>query len=152
MASPTKANILKDASSAACGKCHSRNASLAIEFSGGFIRHHEQYEELLASGGHAGQGCVACHDPHGSAHYDPANAITTSCSNAACHMVGGTGSKPMAMPATHVGKTFYLRVGGNVVHQETLSCESCHMPYASKSAVAAGATAAGTSPWGGRTG
>lgn len=52
-----------DRSSAACGACHIRGDSATIPASGGFIRHHEQYNEILASP-HAALDCVDCHNPH----------------------------------------------------------------------------------------
>jgi len=60
-----------------CGRCHQRydggvmppEDENYIPASGGFIRHHEQYNEFLASP-HAsftniyGEDCVRCHNPH----------------------------------------------------------------------------------------
>ena len=38
-----------DRDSELCGKCHRRGDVTEIDASGGFIRHHEQYEELFES-------------------------------------------------------------------------------------------------------
>jgi len=112
-------------SAAACGACHSRpfaSSGGVILAQDGFIQHHEQYAELLASPGHSGFGCVTCHDPHASANYDPANAFSQTC--ATCH--------PNMNMALHEGKVY---VRGDYV--EPLSCTSCHMPFATKSATSA---------------
>jgi hypothetical protein len=115
-------NIYINPASAFCGACHSRGADMnVIPANGGFIEHHEQYQELLASP-HAEIRCTTCHDPHTSTVYDRDNAIINSCQ--ACH-AGQTMAK-------HEGKVF---TRGDYV--EPLSCESCHMPYATKSAAAA---------------
>jgi len=45
-------DITIDKSAAACGTCHYRNADHSIAASGGFIKHHEQYDEMI-SGPHA---------------------------------------------------------------------------------------------------
>ena len=52
-----------DRDSAACGDCHFRGVVEEVDASGGFIRHHEQYEELFQSK-HVTIDCVVCHDPH----------------------------------------------------------------------------------------
>lgn len=105
-----------------CGACHSRGDDMnVIPVKGGFIRHHEQYQELLASP-HAGLRCITCHATHTSTAYDRDNAIINDCS--ACHA-----GQDLAF---HEGKVFER---GDYV--ETVRCESCHMPYATKSATAA---------------
>jgi hypothetical protein len=117
-------DMFVDLSASACGKCHTRGGDpQTIESAGGYIKHHEQWPELLASGGHAEFGCAVCHDPHVSANYDRANAIRSECTT--CH--------PGQNMAIHEGKMF---VRGD--YRETLSCESCHMPFVTKSAASAG--------------
>ena len=107
---PAKENIKKDASSAACGKCHIRGDKHKIPAKGGFIRHHEQYNELLASP-HKDMQCVECHNPH-----KPLQAaIVVDC--ASCHDDVAEQFKGSKMEK--VGKT----------------CGDCHMPMATKSAV-----------------
>ena len=56
-------DIKVDTAALSCGKCHIRGDSASIPASGGFIKHHEQYNELLQSP-HKNMECVACHDPH----------------------------------------------------------------------------------------
>jgi predicted CXXCH cytochrome family protein len=103
----------KDPSSALCGQCHIRGASNTIPASGGFIRHHEQWNEQLASP-HRDLNCVDCHNPHKKAEF----SIVRDC--ATCHE---------DVAASYAGTTMDVR---------GVACEDCHMPMASKSAAAAG--------------
>lgn len=105
-----RGKIKVDKSSAACGKCHIRGDKNKIPASGGFIQHHEQYNELLASP-HKTMECVECHNPHKPLQ----SAIKAECSS--CHGDVAKGYKGSKMEK--VGKT----------------CEDCHMPKATKSAV-----------------
>ena len=104
-------DISVDTHSSLCGECHYRNANHLIDAKGGFIRHHEQYDEMLAAG-HRGLECITCHDPHRSA-VDGATmgAIKVECSS--CH-------------ATQAA----------TVNHAVTNCTVCHMPEATKSAVA----------------
>ena len=52
-----------DRDSAACGDCHFRGVPEEVDAGDGFIKHHEQYEELFQSK-HVTIDCVVCHDPH----------------------------------------------------------------------------------------
>lgn len=111
-----------DTSARFCGECHNRpfnSDGSVIQAAGGFIKHHEQYPELLASGAHAAFDCVTCHDPHVSVVYDRENALRQTCQD--CH--------PSQSMAFHNGATF---VRGD--YTEQLSCESCHMPFVTRSA------------------
>jgi len=54
-----------DRNDAACGKCHIQGSKEKIPASGGFIQHHEQYNELLASP-YAGTVEFACRRCHAS--------------------------------------------------------------------------------------
>jgi hypothetical protein len=102
-----------DDSAAACGECHVRGDIDTIPASGGFIRHHEQYNEHLA-GPHASRDCVDCHNPHKKSEF----SIVTECET--CH--GGV--------ADSYAKTSMYDYG--------VECEDCHMPFATKSAQALG--------------
>lgn len=116
-----------------CKTCHSRPAgtdSLDILASGGFIRPQSQWQELAASGAHASFACTFCHDPHRSIAYDRAAAIRNEC--IACHT-------DMNM-ALHEGKVFTRPSDG---YTETLTCMSCHMPFAVTTGPSAAATAVG---------
>lgn len=102
-----------DTSSAACGTCHIRGDELTIPASGGFIRHHEQWNELLASP-HKDMDCTLCHDPHKKSEY----SIRVTCEHGLCHP---------DQTASYAGTK--MEVAG-------VECWDCHMPYATKSAVA----------------
>jgi hypothetical protein len=56
-------------SSALCGRCHIRGEKEQIPAQKGFIRHHEQYNEYLASPHAEKIVCVTCHDPHKPARF-----------------------------------------------------------------------------------
>jgi len=104
-------DIRVDTHSSLCGECHFRDSNHLIAASGGFIKHHEQYDEMLAAG-HRGLECVVCHDPHASAvDGAPMGGIRMGCES--CHT-------DEAATLNHL----------------TIDCEYCHMPEASKSAVA----------------
>lgn len=125
---PDPNQIYVNEAASACGTCHTRGGDPNVVLaSGGYIRHHEQWPELLA-GAHHDLDCVECHNPHASANYDRDNAIIQECED--CHADHNM--------AFHQGKV-YTR-GGYV---ERLTCESCHMPYATKSAAAATAAVIG---------
>jgi predicted CXXCH cytochrome family protein len=126
---PSARDNFVDLNASACGQCHTRGEDPnVIEAAGGFIKHHEQYPELLSSGAHASFRCITCHDPHRSSNYDLENALRTECTG--CHT-----TQTMAI---HDGKIFVRDD-----YTETLSCVSCHMPYATKSALAASAAVVG---------
>lgn len=104
-----------DYTSAACGECHVRGDANTIPASNGFIRHHEQYNEHLASP-HAELFCIDCHDPHKRGEYSIKEGRT--CSD--CH----------TDQAASYAQTSMFAVG--------VECTDCHMPMASKSAQALG--------------
>jgi hypothetical protein len=107
---PSRTNIKVDRTPAACGKCHIRGTEKKIPASKGFIRHHEQYNEYLA-GPHANKvACLTCHDPHKRAEV----SIKMECGT--CH--------------TNQAKEFK----GSSMERSGVTCTSCHMPLAGKSA------------------
>lgn len=111
---PMGVEMAVDTSSVACGACHVRGDPAQIPAKdGAYIRHHEQYNELLASP-HKSLGCVACHDPHKKAE----TSITTTC--ASCH----------------AGEAQAYQ--GTVMDDSGVTCEDCHMPLAGKSAESLG--------------
>jgi hypothetical protein len=117
---PENVRLDVDDSAAACGTCHYRIDTDHIFAEDGFRDDHQQYNELLA-GGHRDLRCVDCHDPHRSALYsdavhNPGKGMVRSC--AECH------------PDEDENQASSLM-------ETWLSCTSCHMPWASKSAVAA---------------
>lgn len=110
VADPKAVKPIVDTSSKACGKCHIRGSADKIPAKGGFIQHHEQYNELLA-GAHKDLNCVECHDPHAKT----VVSIKTQCSS--CH--------------SEIAEKFEKTVHG----KSKIDCKSCHMPKAAKSAV-----------------
>jgi len=107
-------DITIDKSSTLCGSCHYRNEDHTIAASGGFIKHHEQYDEMI-SGPHASKQCIDCHDPHASTKYDseaPGEGVTAACTD--CHTA--------------------TKYAGTNIHNGA-SCVDCHMAKASKSAI-----------------
>ena len=102
-----------DKSAAFCGNCHSRGETDTIPAGGGFIRHHEQYNELLA-GPHESLDCVDCHNPHQRAE----SSTVIQCSE--CHDDIAASYQAQAMADYDV------------------ECKDCHMPFASNSAQALG--------------
>jgi Cytochrome c554 and c-prime/Doubled CXXCH motif (Paired_CXXCH_1) len=109
---PATFNMTVDDSSDLCGRCHTRDSQNRVAVSGGFIRHHEQYDEMIHSP-HAAVGCGGCHDPHASVKYDDValgDGVATEC--ATCH----------------------ADQAANNTHNSVPGCTDCHMPNAAKSA------------------
>ncbi len=102
-----------DTSADFCGTCHIRGDADTIPASGGFIRHHEQFNEFLA-GPHSVLECVTCHDPHKRAEF----SIVNECEDCHDNIAESFAKDPMA--------------------GQGVECEDCHMPFASKSAQALG--------------
>lgn len=92
-----------------CGTCHNRDYKNPINASGGFIKHHEQWDEFTFTG-HMENGldCSTCHNPHKRTIWD-GDAIIAACANCHADQVAVT---------NHSGNT---------------TCVDCHMPYAAKS-------------------
>lgn len=100
-----------------CSECHYRDSDFRMPWKGGFMRHHQQSEDMLHSP-HAGNlRCVSCHDPHRSTVYDD-GGMNRDCTE--CH-------------PGDVGNSFYV-----VEDMEDVECIDCHMPYMAKSAEAMG--------------
>jgi hypothetical protein len=116
VATQSSDDITIDITPELCGSCHNRGLDPIdlIPASGGFIKHHEQYNEWANSGGHfnGGADCYACHDSHLGTLYDNGGFITT------CE-------------TCHADKV------DNNNHLTAIDCVTCHMPKASKSAVPA---------------
>jgi hypothetical protein len=99
-----------------CGECHLRGDPETVNASGGFIRHHEQYEELFQSK-HIALDCVLCHDPHvGVVQLRQAEEQTTRTQCENCHFQQAKYQK-------------------SEVHKALAGCIDCHMPRVTKSAV-----------------
>jgi hypothetical protein len=123
-ADPYEVDMKIDYSSEQCGKCHVRGDVNKIPASGGFIKHHEQWNEMFTTK-HSALQCVDCHDPHMPLHPsalpdDRDKAIKIKCEN--CHFAETQSFENS--PINHAGS-----VAGP-------TCIDCHMPKAAKSAVA----------------
>jgi hypothetical protein len=107
---------LIDNTSEACGACHHRSAAPGdvnvIPASNGFIKHHEQYNEFLASGAHASfMECTTCHNPHMKSEFSIKDGNT--CED--CHS---------GIAASYAKTSMY---------DYQVACNDCHMPLATKS-------------------
>ncbi len=95
-----------------CSDCHIRGDVNKIDAVGGnMVKHHEQYEELIASP-HKSFQCGTCHDPHKSTIYD----------------MGGFKGLDKTCKTCH--STMEIKIS----EMADLTCYTCHMPYAGKSA------------------
>lgn len=101
-----------------CGTCHNRDYTYPINSSGGYIKHHEQWDEFITTG-HFGKGltCNSCHNPHKRVLWN-GDGIKTDCET--CH--------------TDKAQT--------INHTNGPTCIDCHMPFAAKSG-----TTRGSSGW-----
>ncbi|MDI9245389.1 cytochrome c3 family protein [Marinobacter sp. CHS3-4] len=95
-----------------CGGCHSRGDVTQIDAKNGLIRHHEQYEALLASP-HQTLACGTCHDPHQSTKYQQGGFKGTDKTCETCH----------------------ADVAIKLPDKKDADCQSCHMPNAVTSAL-----------------
>jgi hypothetical protein len=114
---PVAVSMKIDRDSEQCGECHVRGEIEEVDAQGGFIRHHEQYEELFQSK-HVALDCVICHDPHAGVVQlreigEP--AVRAECEN--CHF--------KQAQVTTVRPHQLINV----------DCIDCHMPRLTKSAV-----------------
>lgn len=98
-----------------CDTCHVRGDVTRIDASGGLVRHHEQYEDLLASP-HQKLSCTTCHEPHLSTKFSRGGFKGQARTCVQCHQ---NQAKAVLAPAPH------------------RACIDCHMPFAGKSAVSA---------------
>ena len=96
-----------------CGSCHSVGDALIIEAEDGFIHDQQQYEELFHSKKRV-MNCVDCHNVHQTTKYGKGLSIKTECQD--CHLAEANYQK--------------------INDRRHAACIDCHMPLASKSAVA----------------
>lgn len=125
VAAPFDIEMKIDYSSEQCGKCHIRGDVFDIPADGGYIKHHEQWNEIFTTK-HATIDCVHCHDPHKGLHELNPNrddAIRIDCEG--CHL-----KETESFYNTAVDEHL-IQLDGR-----PYECITCHMPYAVKSAVA----------------
>ena len=101
--------MVLDRSNQLCGDCHVRGNPAKVDAADGFVKHHEQYEELYNSKHFAIQ-CIACHDPHASSIYadaevNPDMGIRQTCDT--CH---------------------WQQTYNNGERHFAVACTDCHMP------------------------
>ncbi len=115
VANPRGVRLVVDRDAELCGQCHRRGPVEQVEATGGFIEHHEQYEELYQSK-HVTLDCVECHDPHvGVVQLRQAGEQTTRTQCQNCHFQQAKFQKSEVMKAA-------------------VKCIDCHMPRLVKSA------------------
>lgn len=112
--------ILLDKTTELCSKCHVRGTGNNPPFSGGFIRHHEQYQELQGSKMNT-LNCITCHDPHKPVHVGATNDIEGFGIRVECEVCHGA-------IATDFAKS--------TMGKEGVGCVDCHMPKMTKSGAA----------------
>jgi Secretion system C-terminal sorting domain/Cytochrome c554 and c-prime len=107
-----------------CIECHQRGgATNAIPVSGGYIRHHEQGNEVRASKHGDGVGaeltCVSCHNQHVPDRYPSVAEAGSNGLNATCE-------------TCHATATYEVQLNGA---KKNVECTDCHMSKAAKSAI-----------------
>ncbi len=113
---PQGVQMMVDRDPELCGQCHLRGAPEEVNASGGFIRHHEQYEEIFQSR-HITLRCVTCHNPHAGVvqlREDGVQTTRTTCES--CHFQ-------------------QAKYQDSQVHPNIAECIDCHMPRFVRSAV-----------------
>jgi len=150
-----KQYINVDRTSELCGRCHTRDSQKRIAASGGYIQHHEQYDELLGKhpdgpsepgwGKHlaAGVGCGTCHDPHASTVHQAETpegtpGVIKDCVDCHADKVIVTGAHSQESLDSTAGMPDQIK------GKKLPNCVLCHMPKLTKSAV--GHAKVGTGP------
>ncbi len=97
-----------------CGTCHNRGYDNKIDAHGGFVKHHEQWDEFTHTDHYnKGFNCITCHDQHKRTIWN-GDGIMASCTS--CH-------------STQVATNN---------HPGNATCIDCHMPYSDKSGATRG--------------
>jgi len=121
VASPSTANIERS-STDRCGDCHSRGDQAVLDVSGGLIKHHEQYEEIIRNVA-PHDDCMTCHDPHKST----------------VNELGGLSAQGQSCGDGDAGCHADVELNPAIVGHSEHQCRDCHMSYTSKSATSTGA-------------
>ncbi len=123
---------------ASCGNCHIRSDPYEIDTSSGYIKHHEQFEEILA-GKHQALECTGCHDPHQPVRFSE-EYMALDGTNDDPHP--GFDNDPgirRECETCHFDKVAtYATWAANYPGMGGITCVQCHMPRATKSAVKPG--------------
>ncbi len=122
----------------ACGSCHNRGGvNSTIPASGGFIKHHEQYNEM-ANSSHIQLSCLSCHDPHKATRWragvGPGGA-SAQFAGTGPERIGGVS---VDCESCHTDARASLQANAAADDHGDSTCEACHMPPMTKSAVALG--------------
>ena len=119
-----------------CGKCHTRSPD-GIAASGGFVRHHEQWDEFKRTR-HAEvmpDGCMTCHDPH-----QPLFDADRLAGIEALYAADGADSTLDNLPSAPgiIMECTSCHGGTEVTHAGPDACKTCHMAFTTKTAIATG--------------
>jgi len=121
-----------------CSNCHIRGYKYDIDVKGGFIKHHEQSEELSKSK-HAVLGCVGCHDSHSPVRYETEwLALDGTPDDPNPDFTNRPGVRTECLDCHFEKKASYEAWAANFNGMVVVACEQCHMPRATKSAVKVG--------------
>lgn len=122
-----------------CSDCHIRGYEYEIDASGGFIKHHEQYEEMMNSN-HAVVGCEGCHDAHNPVRWaDEYVSLDGTSSDPNPDYTNRSGVRVECESCHFSEAAAYAEwATDSLASMGGVSCEQCHMPGVAKSAVKAG--------------
>ncbi|MCP4642594.1 MAG: hypothetical protein GY851_19270, partial [bacterium] len=114
---------------AVCGKCHTRSAD-GIAASGGFVKHHEQWDEFSRSVHSSAltSGCMTCHDLHEPIFDDTRLAAIQAA--AAGDPTAVDGIEP---PPGIIADCTDCHADVTVAHPGPTECIACHMAFTGKS-------------------
>jgi len=133
---PPSAITAEPQTDAVCGRCHTRFAD-GIAASGGFVRHHAQWDEFSRSrhGEVMTTGCITCHDVHrpifDSDHLAGIQALAAADGDDATLDL-------LPSPPGIIAECSDCHPSTSVSHAGPDTCVTCHMAFTTKSAVATG--------------
>jgi mono/diheme cytochrome c family protein len=131
-ADPQGIRMTVDRTSQLCGSCHIRGNPALIDASGGFVKHHEQYEELFNSK-HFATSCITCHDPHASAVYtdeeiNPDKGIRQECDTCHWQQLFQNNRRHLGVDCIdcHMAPLAKSAVGNLDIFTGDIRCKQCH--------------------------
>ncbi len=125
-----------DTTKTLCGMCHHRSGAddHGADTKGGYIRHHEQFNESVGNslepGVHASLECIECHDPHKRSHTVP-DSVATALGITDNDMTAEERGAVVSCASCH---------NKNVRYHSNIQCIDCHMAEVTKSATAEAGT------------